>query len=289
MLWVSGEIRRRPGAIRWQLGNAGGRAHEGRRHTRAARSRADAGSRRSCPHASAGPPSYARIIDQHRAVVDPGAGRDGRSRGHAGRSGCCSARWASCSSSRAPTWPTCSWCAPRAGAGPGDPSRDRRQPRAARAAADGRSVRRGACRRRARGRAEQGDVAAVHPRRAGRDPAACRGGWTCRRWVRHSGSWSWWRWPAARCRRCARRRRTSPACARAAVGRPDGRRWGRDMLVVAQTALALVLLIGSALLVQSFQKLRSGSGVRHRGHLHLPVRARPAAAPRRPVSSGGCT
>jgi predicted permease len=31
---------------------------------------------------------------------------------------------------------------------------------------------------------------------------------------------------------------------------------GRDMLVVAQTALALVLLIGSALLVQSFNKLR---------------------------------
>jgi putative ABC transport system permease protein len=36
-----------------------------------------------------------------------------------------------------------------------------------------------------------------------------------------------------------------------------GRRWGRDLLVVAQTALALLLLIGSALLVQSFQKLRN--------------------------------
>lgn len=35
-----------------------------------------------------------------------------------------------------------------------------------------------------------------------------------------------------------------------------GRRWGRDVLVVGQTALALLLLIGSALLVQSFQKLR---------------------------------
>jgi predicted permease len=34
------------------------------------------------------------------------------------------------------------------------------------------------------------------------------------------------------------------------------RPWGRDMLVVAQSALALVLLIGSALLVQSFQRLR---------------------------------
>jgi putative ABC transport system permease protein len=39
-------------------------------------------------------------------------------------------------------------------------------------------------------------------------------------------------------------------------GSTGRRRWGRDMLVVAQTALALVLLIGSALLVQSFIKLR---------------------------------
>ena len=35
-----------------------------------------------------------------------------------------------------------------------------------------------------------------------------------------------------------------------------GRQWGRDLLVVGQTALALALLIGSALLVQSFQRLR---------------------------------
>jgi putative ABC transport system permease protein len=33
--------------------------------------------------------------------------------------------------------------------------------------------------------------------------------------------------------------------------------WGRNLLVVGQTALALVLLIGSALLVQSFQELRN--------------------------------
>ena len=35
-----------------------------------------------------------------------------------------------------------------------------------------------------------------------------------------------------------------------------GRQWGRDLLVVTQTALALVLLIGSALLLQSFRRLR---------------------------------
>jgi predicted permease len=39
-------------------------------------------------------------------------------------------------------------------------------------------------------------------------------------------------------------------------GATGKRRWGRDLLVVGQTALALVLLIGSALLVQSFQRLR---------------------------------
>lgn len=39
-------------------------------------------------------------------------------------------------------------------------------------------------------------------------------------------------------------------------GNTGRRRRGRDMLVVCQTALALVLLIGSALLVQSFNKLR---------------------------------
>jgi predicted permease len=40
-------------------------------------------------------------------------------------------------------------------------------------------------------------------------------------------------------------------------GATGGRPWVRDLLVVAQTALALVLVIGSALLVQSFQRLRS--------------------------------
>jgi len=40
-------------------------------------------------------------------------------------------------------------------------------------------------------------------------------------------------------------------------GSTGRRSFGRDALVVAQTALALVLLIGSALLVQSFQRLRN--------------------------------
>ena len=39
-------------------------------------------------------------------------------------------------------------------------------------------------------------------------------------------------------------------------GSTGRRRWGRDLLVVGQTALALVLIIGSALLVESFQRLR---------------------------------
>lgn len=40
-------------------------------------------------------------------------------------------------------------------------------------------------------------------------------------------------------------------------GTTGRRNWGRDLLVVGQTGLALVLLIGSALLVQSFQRLRA--------------------------------
>lgn len=40
-------------------------------------------------------------------------------------------------------------------------------------------------------------------------------------------------------------------------GSTGGRHLGRDLLVVGQSALALVLLIGSALLVQSFQRLRN--------------------------------
>ena len=40
-------------------------------------------------------------------------------------------------------------------------------------------------------------------------------------------------------------------------GSTGSRHWGRDALVVGQTALALVLLIGSALLVQSFERLRN--------------------------------
>ncbi len=54
-------------------------------------------------------------------------------------------------------------------------------------------------------------------------------------------------------------RASAPNLARLREGGRTGtgrRHWGRDGLVVGQTALALVLLIGSALLVRSFQALR---------------------------------
>src|SRR4029453_18153725 len=55
-------------------------------------------------------------------------------------------------------------------------------------------------------------------------------------------------------------RASSPDLARLREGGRSGtgrRRWTRDALVAGQTALALVLLIGSVLLVRSFQKLHS--------------------------------
>ncbi len=55
-------------------------------------------------------------------------------------------------------------------------------------------------------------------------------------------------------------RASSPDFMRLREGGRSGTRrhhWGRDALVIGQSALALVLLIGSALLVRSFQQLRS--------------------------------
>jgi putative ABC transport system permease protein len=55
-------------------------------------------------------------------------------------------------------------------------------------------------------------------------------------------------------------RASAPELARLREGGRTGtgrRHWGRDSLVVGQTALALMLLIGSALLVRSFQELRN--------------------------------
>ncbi len=55
-------------------------------------------------------------------------------------------------------------------------------------------------------------------------------------------------------------RASTPSFARLREGGRSGtrrRHWGRDALVIGQTALALVLLIGSALLVRSFEKLRN--------------------------------
>ncbi len=57
------------------------------------------------------------------------------------------------------------------------------------------------------------------------------------------------------------------------------RHWARDGLVVAQTALALVLLTGSALLLPQLpEDAERGPGVRHPRHLHLPDRARGRAS-----------
>ncbi len=55
-------------------------------------------------------------------------------------------------------------------------------------------------------------------------------------------------------------RASAPSFARLREGGRSGtrrRHWGRDALVIGQTALALVLLIGSALLVRSFDALRN--------------------------------
>src|SRR6185369_1864293 len=55
-------------------------------------------------------------------------------------------------------------------------------------------------------------------------------------------------------------RASSPNLARLREGERGstrGRHWGRDGLVVAQTALALVLLISSGLLIRSFARLSS--------------------------------
>lgn len=55
-------------------------------------------------------------------------------------------------------------------------------------------------------------------------------------------------------------RASAPELSRLREGGRTGtgrRHWGRDALVVGQTALALMLLIGSALLVRSFQRLRA--------------------------------
>ena len=48
-----------------------------------------------------------------------------------------------------------------------------------------------------------------------------------------------------------------PGCATASRGSTHGRRWTRDGLVVAQAALALLLLVGSGLLLRSFAELRN--------------------------------
>jgi di/tricarboxylate transporter len=81
--------------------------------------------------------------------------------------------------------------------------------------------------------------------------------------------WTWLRWQPAfglvvvaalACGAIPALQASSPDLSRlrdGARGSTGRRHIGRDVLVVGQTALALVLLIGSALLVESFQRLRN--------------------------------
>ena len=89
---------------------------------------------------------------------------------------------------------------------------------------------------------------------------------------------------AACCRRCAPRSPTVDRLRDGGRGTTRRRHWARNGLVVAQTAMALVLLIGSGLLVRSFQRAALGRPrLRHRGPLHVPDRARRGPPHRRPV------
>ena len=140
---------------------------------------------------------------------------------------------------------------------PGRAPRDRRVARAARPAPDGRGVPGRAAGRRARRGPQRGDAAALPARRA-RGHSAARprearpADAGCR--VRAGGRRGAGLRRGAGAARVVARSRSPARGARGSTGR---RHWGRDVLVVGQTALALVLLIGSALLVQSFQRLRN--------------------------------
>ena len=256
LLWVAGEVRpadvrpgqlgapviarMKPGVTREQLAVELTRALEGTPGAlrRAAQLRADHRTAQRGRGSSAGPPR--RSDDEHLAVGAAGGG-DGRA-AHRVRQRC-------------EPLP-----GPRHRAQPqsGSPPRDRCVARAARQAADDRGVHRrvaGGCAGHGHQRRDAPALPARRPR--GHPPTRPRAGSICPPWLPPSG-WSWSRhWPAERSRRCRPRRPISIACAMDRAAAPVAAISGRDVLVVGQTALALVLLIGSALLVQSFQRLRT--------------------------------
>ena len=114
MLWVASELpagRNSPRTAR----RSRDRAHEARSDAGTARHGADAALEGAAGALRRARPNYARIIEQHNALVEPLLDR------LVGpiitsRCGCCWARFQSCCSSPAPTSPICSWCAPKGAA-----------------------------------------------------------------------------------------------------------------------------------------------------------------------------
>ena len=229
---------------------------------------------RGLPERFGGSPGYARLIEQHRAVVRPlldemlgpaarslwilfAAGGDRppdrlRQRGepvHGPRRG------PSARSRRAP--------------------RDRRLARAARAAAAGGGVRGGAAGGRPRRPPHRLEPACPAARRAGRPPPPRRGRPGRPDAALHAAGRA--RSRGVACGGAAALRGASPDLARLREGGRGStarRRFARDGLVAAQTAMALVLLIGSGLLdAQLPRAARRRSRLRHARRVHVPVRA----------------
>ena len=113
LLWISSDIRAEgiePGPVR----RAARRADGARRHARGRRERAHARSPSRLPERFGGSANYAR---DHRAASRGRAPAREAAARRRGRSalGAVRRRRRSCCSSRAPTSPICSWCAPRDG------------------------------------------------------------------------------------------------------------------------------------------------------------------------------
>ena len=239
------------------------------------------------PERFGGSPGYAELIRKHRPVVRP---LEEQLVGQvAGRSGSCSGRWPSCCSSPAPTWAISSWSARSGGSGSW-PSAARSAPRAA--AALPRPDHRGHGRRAARGRRRDGarlgqrpPVSAVRRRPTCRASATSSVRWTTLLFTGVASALA-----ALLCGALPALRASEPSLDRlrdGSRGSTSRRHWARDGLVVAQTALALVLLTGSALLFRSFQKMGTWIRATTPG-TSSPSRSRPRAitSTTRPRSPG---